>query len=123
MRDVVFAGPDRDHLAALVFPDIEACRKLSGLGPEAPPAAIVESGKVVGAISELLKALHAVSPGTSTQVKRAILMAEPPSMDKGEMTDKGSINQRAVLKNRGELVDELYATPLSSRVIRVEGNK
>ena len=52
---------------------------------------------------------------------RAILMAEPPSMDKGEMTDKGSINQRAVLKNRAALVDELYATPLSSRVIAVAG--
>ncbi len=51
------------------------------------------------------------------RVARAILMAEPPSMDKGEATDKGSINQRAVLKNRAVLVDELYATPLSSRVI------
>ena len=48
-------------------------------------------------------------------------MAEPPSMDKGEATDKGSINQRAVLNNRAALVDELYATPLSSRVIVAEG--
>jgi feruloyl-CoA synthase len=44
-------------------------------------------------------------------------------MDKGEATDKGSINQRAVLKNRGTLVDELYATPLSSRVIAAEGSR
>jgi feruloyl-CoA synthase len=50
-------------------------------------------------------------------------MAEPPSMDKGEMTDKGSINQRAVLKNRADLVDELYAVPQSSRVIAVEGKR
>jgi feruloyl-CoA synthase len=50
---------------------------------------------------------------------RAVLMADPPSMDKGEMTDKGSINQRAVLKNRAALVDELYAAPLSSRVIAI----
>jgi feruloyl-CoA synthase len=48
-------------------------------------------------------------------------MAEPPSMDKSEATDKGSINQRAVLKNRAALVDELYATPLSPRVIAVAG--
>jgi feruloyl-CoA synthase len=48
-----------------------------------------------------------------------MLMAEPPSMDKGEMTDKGSINQRAVLNNRAALVDELYATPLSSRAIAI----
>jgi feruloyl-CoA synthase len=50
---------------------------------------------------------------------RAILMAEPPSMDKGEMTDKGSINQRAVLKSRAALVEELYATPLSARIIAI----
>jgi feruloyl-CoA synthase len=56
-------------------------------------------------------------------VERAILMAEPPSMDKGEMTDKGSINQRAVLKNRAALVDELYAVPLPSQVIAVEGKR
>jgi feruloyl-CoA synthase len=48
-------------------------------------------------------------------------MAEPPSMDKSEATDKGSINQRAVLKNRAALVDELYTQPLSSRVIAAEG--
>jgi feruloyl-CoA synthase len=48
-------------------------------------------------------------------------MAEPPSMDRSEMTDKGSINQRAVLKNRAALVDELYATPLSSHVIAIAG--
>jgi feruloyl-CoA synthase len=46
-------------------------------------------------------------------------MEAPPSLDAGEMTDKGSINQRAVLKNRAALVDELYATPLSSRVISI----
>ena len=42
-------------------------------------------------------------------------------MDKGEMTDKGSINQRAVLKNRAALVDELYASPVSSRAIIAKG--
>ena len=71
--------------------------------------------------ASLLQALARRSPGSSTRVVRAILMAEPPSMDKGEMTDKGSINQRAVLKNRAALVDELYATPLSSRVIAIKG--
>ena len=73
--------------------------------------------------AELLRTLRAMSPGSSTRVARAILMAEPPSMDKGEVTDKGSINQRAVLKNRAALVDELYATPLSARVIAAEGTE
>ncbi len=121
VRDVVFAGPDRDDIAALVFPDIEACRTLSGLGADATPATIVENAQVRATFDALLNALHALSPGTSTRIERAILMAEPPSMDKGEMTDKGSINQRAVLTNRAALVDELYASPLSSRLISVQG--
>ena len=121
VRDVVFAGPDRDDIVALVFPDLEACRKLA---PEhaanAAPEAVFGDIRVRMKFAALLDALAALSPGSSTRVVRAILMAEPASMDKGEMTDKGSINQRAVLKNRVALVDELYATPLSSRVIAIK---
>jgi feruloyl-CoA synthase len=51
---------------------------------------------------------------------RLVLMPEPPSMDRGEMTDKGSINQRAVLANRAALLDELYAADAPPRVIRAE---
>ncbi|MGB9042565.1 MAG: feruloyl-CoA synthase [Pseudolabrys sp.] len=122
VRDAVFAGADRDDIAALIFPDVEACRKLGGLASDAPPSAIIEAPAVRAKFAELLTKLAAASPGSSTRVERLLLMADPPSMDKGEMTDKGSINQRAVLKNRATLVDELYAVPLSSRVIAAEGN-
>ena len=121
VRDVVFAGPDRDDIVALVFPDVEACRKLAPEhAADAAPAAVLADIRVRIKFAELLKALAVASPGSSTRVVRAILMAEPASMDKGEMTDKGSINQRAVLKNRAALVDELYATPLSSGVIAID---
>ena len=123
MRDVVFAGPDRDDIAALVFPDIEACRKLCAVSAPMPRAAAIVAR--IRRAHEICRAAASRSrrraTGSSTRVARAILMAEPPSMDKGEMTDKGSINQRAVLNNRAALVDELYATPLSSRVIAAEG--
>jgi feruloyl-CoA synthase len=121
VRDVVFAGTDRDDIAALIFPDIEACRKLGGFTSSASSSEIVGAPAVRAKFAELLVKLAAASPGSSTRVERAILMAEPPSMDKGEMTDKGSINQRAVLKNRATLVDELYAVPLSSEAIAVKG--
>ena len=121
VRDVVFAGPNRDDIAALVFPDIEACRRLAGLSPDAAPAQIVDAAKVRVKFAELLKSLAAMSRGSSTRVTRAVLMAEPPSMDKSEATDKGSINQRAVLKNRAALVDALYATPLTAQVIAIAG--
>ena len=60
------------------------------------------------------------STGSSNRVCRAILLAEPPSLDAGEMTDKGSINQRAVLDRRAELVAELYAPAPSPRVLVIE---
>ena len=117
VRDVVLAGPDRDHIGALVFPDIEACRKLAGLGPEATPERIVADAKVRAKFAELLAGLATQSQGSSMRVVRLILMAEPPSMDKGEMTDKGSINQRSVLANRADLVELLYAEPVPEAVI------
>ena len=117
VRDVVLAGSDRDTIAALVFPDIEACRKITGFGAEAAPSAIVQHAKVRATFADLLDSLSISSPNSSKRIARILLMAEPPSMDKGEATDKGSINQRAVLNKRATLVDELYATPLSSRVI------
>jgi feruloyl-CoA synthase len=117
VRDVVFAGADRDDIAVLVFPDIEACRKLAGATSDATPAAIAASPKVRDKFKSLLASLAAISPGSSTRVARALLMAEPPSMDRAEMTDKGSINQRAVLKNRAALVEALYAEPRPADVI------
>jgi feruloyl-CoA synthase len=59
--------------------------------------------------TRLLDSLLAASKGTSSRVTRAILLAEPPSLDIGEMTDKGSINQRAVLAHRSTLIEDLYA--------------
>jgi len=118
VRDVVLAGADRDFIGALVFPDIEACRKLAGLGPEATPADIVAAPTVRLLFTERLFTLAAEAKGSSTRVERLILMAEPPSLDKGEATDKGSINQRAVLATRAALVDELYADAPSQNVIR-----
>ncbi|HXD45605.1 MAG TPA: feruloyl-CoA synthase [Pseudolabrys sp.] len=122
VRDVVFAGRDRDDIAALVFPDVEACRSLGPHKPaDAPAAEILERYEVRTQFASMLATLARASTGSSNRVARIILCTEPPSMDSGEMTDKGSINQRAVLKNRAALVEELYADMESPRVIRSEG--
>jgi len=118
VRDVVLTGADRDFIGALVFPDVEACRKLAGLGPDATPAQIVAAPTVRLLFAERLFGLAAEAKGSSTRVERVILMAEPPSLDKGEATDKGSINQRAVLATRAALVEELYSETPSANVIR-----
>jgi feruloyl-CoA synthase len=120
VRDAVIAGADRDDLAVLVFPDIEACRKLAGLAGDATPATVLAAPAVREEFRRWLTALARRSTGGSTRICRMILMEEPPSLDAGEATDKGSINQRAVLTRRATLVEELYAKPASPRVISID---
>ncbi len=120
VRDAVIAGADRDDITVLVFPDVEACRKQAGLGADAAPAAVLADPKLREEFRKRLSALARQSAGSSTRICRAILMDEPPSFDAGEATDKGSINQRAVLTRRAGLVEELYARPASVRVISIE---
>ncbi|MGZ5805072.1 MAG: feruloyl-CoA synthase [Xanthobacteraceae bacterium] len=122
VRDAVLTGPDRDDLGALIFPDIETCRELAG-GGASDPASILASPRVRAEFEARLATLMKQATGASTRVTRIMLMAEPPSMDAGEATDKGSINQRNVLRHRAALVDELYANPVSPRVIALSRSK
>ncbi len=107
-RDVVLTGLDRDFIGALVIPDVSACRSIAGIPPDAATDAVLADAKVRQRFAENLASLAHDSTGSSTLVKRMLLMAEPPSIDRGEVTDKGSINQRAVLRHRADLVEELY---------------
>ncbi len=117
-RDVVVAGAGRDALGALVFPELEACRRLAPeLAADAAPAVVLAEPRVRAAFGARLEALARASTGSSSRVGRMLLLAEPPSLDAGEATDKGSINQRAVLERRAVLVDALYASPAGSQVI------
>ena len=120
IRDAVIAGADRDAVAVLVFPDIEACRKLAGLAADAAPSAVLGADRIRDEFRVRLAALAKSSTGSSTRIRRLILLEEPLSLDVGEATDKGSINQRAVLNRRAALVEELYARPVSARVIAIE---
>ncbi len=120
VRDVVIGGADRPYIAVLVFPDVEACRALAGLPASASPAEILDSVRVRNIFSELLTSFAKNSTGSSNRVMRMLPMAEPPSLDAGEMTDKGSINQRAVLTRRAGLVEQLYADAPAADVISID---
>ncbi len=121
LRDIVFAGHDGDYVTALIFPNVEACRTLSPQLPsDASDADVARSEQVRSKFRKLLQELSKISTGSSNRVARALLMEEPPSIDKHEVTDKGSFNQRAVLHNRAELVDELYAPQPSQRTIVID---
>ena len=108
VRDVVITGPDRPFIGALIFPDIASCRELAGLAADAPVSDVLAHPRVRAAFAEKLASFAGSSTGSSTRVERLLLMAEPPSIDRGEVTDKGSINQRGVLRHRADLVEALY---------------
>ena len=119
IRDVVLAGLDRDFVGALIFPDVEACHSLC---PELPPDAteeILAHPAVRARFQSLLTSLAAESTGSSNRVARAILLEEPPSLDAGEITDKGSFNQRAVLDRRAAVVEQLYLDDPPPSVLRI----
>ena len=108
-QDVVITGQDRDFAGALVFPNLVVCRALAGLPATAPSAEVLAHPRVLERFQDALDSLARESTGSSTFVARAVLLEEPPSLDAREITDKGSINQKAVLHHRAALVDALYA--------------
>ena len=121
VRDVVIAGLDRDYVAALIFPDLDACRSLcADLPADAAAADTLRHDAVRGKFLSLLKSLASESTGSSNRVARAILAEEPPSLDAGEITDKGSFNQRAVLDRRKNIVEKLYSPRPSPEVLTIE---
>ncbi len=119
VSDVVIAGHDRNHVSALVLPDLANCRTLDPALAKLDPRALLESVPVRNLFAGRLAELAKSSTGSSNRVVSLILLDEPPSIDKHEVTDKGSLNQRAIIENRKSLVDELY-DPKSTRAISIE---
>jgi feruloyl-CoA synthase len=117
-QDVVIAGPDRDFVTALIFPNLHNCHRLCPeLDRNAPAAIVVEHPQVRRQFQAALDELARESTGSSTYFVRAIVLEQLPSIDAGEITDKGSLNQKAVLQNRADVVEELYAPETSARII------
>jgi feruloyl-CoA synthase len=115
--DVVIAAPDREYVAALVFPNVETCRNLTG-ATEATRTHVLGHSAIRDRFAAALASVQRESTGSSTRVERIILLDEPPSLERREITDKGSINQRAVVENRNSSVKELYAEPVAAQVIQ-----
>ncbi len=114
--DAVIAGQDRDYASALVWPapaTFETYAKRAGGDPAAALAAFA------GDLTDKVRAFNAGEPGSSRRVKRLLVMTEPPSIDAGEITDKGYVNQRCVIDRRASLVAALYTDPPGPGVIVV----
>ena len=120
VRDVVVAGHDRDDVGMLIFADLRACRELCGSeSANLATADILGHELVRSRFQLLLESFATQATGNSNRIVRAVLVEEPPSLDAGEVTDKGSLNQRAVLERRAALVEELYSSAGSPKILRL----
>jgi feruloyl-CoA synthase len=117
VRDVVIAGINRDELSALVVLDLDGCRLINPTLPPDNLKATASDPLILGAFRERFTKFQAASTGSSTRITRAVLLDTPMSIDRSEVTDKGSINQRAVLEHRSQLIDELYSSTPPANVI------
>ena len=106
-QDLVIAGHDEDEVRFLVFPNAAACRALAGLPETAALGDVLAHEKVRAAIGQGLAKLKAQNSGSAGHATRALLLTEPPSIDGGEITDKGYVNQSAVLARRTEALAKL----------------
>ena len=106
--DAVITGLNRNEVGALVFPRMDDCRRLAGLPGDASPSQILQHPALRAFFQALLDRLQQGATGSASRVARLHVMHQPPSLDVGEVTDKGTINQRAVLTHRAALVQRLH---------------
>jgi len=116
LMDAVVCGHDRDYVALLAWLQLGPARELAG-APDAPPEELVRHPKLIAFLREKLIEYNRAHPASSTRVERLRLMAEPPSLDANEITDKGYVNQRAVLERRADLVLSLFEEHPGEEVI------
>jgi feruloyl-CoA synthase len=108
VQDAVITGLNRGEVGALIVPRPDECRRVAGLGAGVPLPEVLHHAQVRTFFQGVADRLWHEATGSASRVARLHVLAEPPSIDKGEVTDKGSINQRAVLSHRASLVEALY---------------
>jgi feruloyl-CoA synthase len=121
IQDVVVAGINRDDLGLLIFPRVDDARRRYGLPADMSGSEVLAQPALRDFFQSLMDRLWSQGTGSANRPARALLLVEPPSIDKGEVTDKGSINQRAVLAHRAHLVERLYAETPDADILIPKG--
>jgi feruloyl-CoA synthase len=109
VQDVVIAGLDADFVTAIVIPDLAACASMLSLSATLSFEAAAREPRLIAWLQQRLSAHARANPASTRCIRRAALLPVAPSLDRGEITDKGSINQRAILATHATLVDQLYS--------------
>jgi feruloyl-CoA synthase len=116
LADAVIAGEGRDFVTALAWLNAAEARRLLGREPAAAGGEVVTDAGVLAAVAAALAGAPAAA-GSAARVRRLLVMSRPADLDRGEITDKGYVNQRRVLRNRAALAGLLYADPPGPGVI------
>lgn len=117
VKDVVIVGRDRPSVGALVFPDLEQCQQLIGLKSDATPEAVLSHPSLHQHLRDLLTSLSDQATGSASRIDRLALQLQPPSLDKNEITDKGSLNASAIQDHRAVTIEALYRGDLNPLAI------
>jgi feruloyl-CoA synthase len=108
IQDAIVTGHDRDEIGLLIVPNIAGICKLCGNDPNTGLQELVGQATLVSHLRTSLIEYNAANPASSRSIARVMLLTEPLNIDAGEITDKGYVNQRAVLERRQSLVERLY---------------
>lgn len=120
IQDVVITGHDKDFIGVIVFSSLEYCRKIFGLGNNTSLGEMVVHPLVKERMQAVVNELAGKSTGSATLIKRAMFAEFTLSIDRGELTDKGSINQRMIIQNHPAEVAKLYAKEIDENIIEVK---
>src|SRR5215813_560939 len=109
LSDAVITGKERPFVCALAWLNAAEARTLLGVEPQQQGELVVNEA-LLKALAQAL-ADHNAGQGSAARIERLAVLARPPELDAGEITDKGYVNQRHVLANRAALADLLYTDP------------
>ena len=108
-QDIVLAGLDAEFVTAIVVPDLAACGTFMAADATPTFETVAKNERVIAWVRQRLSEHARANPASTRCIRRAVLLSAPPSLDRGEITDKGSLNQRAILSTRADLVSQLYS--------------
>ena len=109
IQDAIVTGHDRDEIGLLIVPNIAGICELCGMDPDSDPSGLAGHETMIARLQASLESYNSANPASSRCIRRVLILTEPLNIDAGEITDKGYVNQRAVLENRHLLVEQLYS--------------
>jgi feruloyl-CoA synthase len=120
IQDVVITGDDNEFVGAIVFAGLDHCKKITGLDHNASTYELINHVVIKQNLQDVLNELSVKSTGSATLIKRAVFADFVLNIDKGEITDKGSINQRMIIQHHPEVVERIYSSGIDESIIELK---